>query len=64
MSFKIVLVNIESISFQSKAEHRELWLALTKSYFKNNNFENYAEKKANKEICIQFRAKSNSNLEI
>ena len=41
-------VNIESISFQYKVEHIDLWLAIIKSYFKNNkNFEVYAEKKSN-----------------
>ena len=44
-------VNIESISFQYKVEHIDLWLAITKSYFKNNkNFEVYAEKKSNQRI--------------
>ena len=57
-------VNIESISFQTKVEHVDLWLAITKSYFKNDNFEVYAEKKVNKELCTQFRAKSKSNLQI
>ena len=38
-------INIESISFQTKVEHIDLWLAITKSYFKNNNFKVYAEKK-------------------
>ena len=59
-----VSVNIESISFQTKVEHVDLWLAITKSYSKNNNFEIYAEKKVNKELCTQFRAKSKSNTQI
>ena len=54
-------VNIESISFQTKVEHVDSWLAITKSDFKNDNFEVYAEKKVNKELCTQFRAKSESN---
>ena len=33
------------ISFQTKVEYVDLWLAITKSYFKNENFEVYAEKK-------------------
>ena len=41
-----------------------MWLAITKSYFKNDNFEVYAEKKVNKELCTQFRAKSKSNSQI
>ena len=57
-------VNIESISFQTKVEHADLWLAITKSDFKNYNFEVYAEKKVNKELCTQFRAKSKSNSQI
>ena len=39
-------VNIEFISFQTKAEDLDLWLAITKSYFKNENFEVYTEKKS------------------
>ena len=58
-------VNIESVSFQSKVEHIDLWLTITKSYFKNNkNFEVYAEKKVTKELYTQFRAESKSNSEI
>ena len=38
-------VNIESISFQTKVEHVDLWLAITEYYFKNDNFEFGAEKK-------------------
>ena len=58
-------VNIESISFQTKVEHADdLWLAITKSHFKNYDFEVYAEKKVNKELSTQFRAKSKSNLQI
>ena len=41
----MVVLNIESISFQTKVEYLDLWLAKTKSYFKNDNFEVYAEKK-------------------
>ena len=39
-------VNISFIYFQAKAKNVNVWLALTKtkSYFKNNNFEVYAEK--------------------
>ena len=29
----------------SKVEHIDLWLAITKSYFKNDNLEVYTEKK-------------------
>ena len=55
-------VNIESISFQTKVEHADdLWLAITKSHCKNYDFEVYAEKKVNKELSTQFRAKSKSN---
>ena len=57
-------VNIESISFQTKVEHVDLWLAITKSYLKINNFEVYAEKKVSKELCTQFKAKSKSNWQI
>ena len=56
--------NVESISFETKVEHVDLWLAITKSYFKNDNFEVYAEKEVNKELCTQFKAKSKSNLQI
>ena len=38
-------VNIESISFQTSVEDVDLWLAITESCFKNNNFEVNAEKK-------------------
>ena len=54
-------VNIDSISFQTKVEHVELQLIITKSYFKNDNFEVYAEKKVNKELGTQFKAKRKSN---
>ena len=54
-------VNIESISFQTKVKHADLWLAITKSYFKNDNFDVYAEKKVNKELFTQIRAKSEFN---
>ena len=57
-------VNIESISVQTKVEHVDLWLAITKSCFKNDNFEVYAGKKVNKKLCTQFRAKSKSNSQI
>ena len=57
-------VNIESISFQRKVEHVDLWLATAKCYFKNENFEVYAEKKVSKELCTQFRAKSKFNSQI
>ena len=57
-------VNIDSISLQTKVEHADLSLAITKSYFKNDNFEVYAEKKVKKELCTQFRAKSKSNSQI
>ena len=40
-----VSVKIESISFQTKVEHVDLRLAITKHFFKNSNFEAYAEKK-------------------
>ena len=40
-----------------------LWLAITKSYLKNNNFEVYA-KKVNKELCTQFRAKRKHNSQV
>ena len=46
-----------SLSFQAKVEHVDLWLAITKSYFKNDNF-------VNKELCTQFRAKCKSNSQI
>ena len=39
-----VSINIESISFQSKVEYVDLWLAITKLFLKNINFEVYAEK--------------------
>ena len=39
-------------------------LVITKSYFKNDNFEVYAEKKVNKELGAQFRAKRKSNSQI
>ena len=38
-------VNIESISFQTKVEHVDLWLAITEYCFRNDNFGVYAEKK-------------------
>ena len=40
-----------------------LWLAITKSYLKNDNFEVYA-KKVNKELCTQFRAKRKPNSQV
>ena len=57
-------VNIDSISFQTKVEHVELRLVITKSYFKNDDFEVYAEKKVNKELGTQFRTKRKSNSQI
>ena len=56
-------VYIESISFQRKVQHVYLWLAITKSYLKNDNFEVYA-KKVNKELCTQFRAKRKPNSQV
>ena len=43
-------VNIESISFQTKVEHVDLRLAITKSYFKHDKSEVYAGKKVIKEL--------------
>ena len=57
-------VNIDSISFQTKVEHVELRLVITKSYLKNDDFEVYAEKKVNKELGTQFRTKRKSNSQI
>ena len=37
-------VNIECISLQTKAEHVDLLLAITQSYFKSNTFKVYAQK--------------------
>ena len=42
----------------------ELWLAITKSYFKNNNFEVFGEKPLNKEVGTQFRANNNSSSQL
>ena len=56
-------VYIESISFQRKVQHVYLWLAITKSYLKNDNFEVYA-KKVNRELCTQFRAKRKPNSQV
>ena len=55
-------VNIESISFQKKVEHLNLWLAITKSRLITSKF--IQKKKVNKELCIQFRANSKFNSEI
>ena len=57
-------VNIQFLYFQTKSEHTDLQLAITKSYFGSNNAEVYAEKNADKELCTQFRAKSKSNSQI
>ena len=48
----------------SKVEYIDFQLAITKSYFKNDNLEVYTEKKVNKELCTQFGTKSKSNLQI
>ena len=52
-------VNIESISVQTKVEHVDLWLAITKSCFKNDNFEVYAGKKVNKNCVLSSEQKIN-----
>ena len=50
-------VNIESISVQTKVEHGDLWLAITKYYFKNDNFEVYAEKKSKQKTVYSVQSK-------
>ena len=52
-------VNIESISFQTKVQHVHLWLAITKPYFKNDNFEVYAEKKLKNKYVLSLEQKVN-----
>ena len=49
--------------FPNKGRALRFVVSNNKSYFKNNNFKVYAEKKKiiNKELCTQFRAKSKSN---
>ena len=57
-------VNADSIFFKTNVEHLDLWLAISKSNFKNNSFEVYAETKVNKELFFQFRARSKANSQI
>ena len=57
-------INAESIFFKTKVEHLDLWLAISKSHFKNNSFEVYAETKVNKELFSQFRPRSKANSQI
>ena len=49
-------VNKESISFQTDRKLVELWLSITRSYFKNNGFGVIDAKLISKDTCKQFRA--------
>ena len=52
-------VNNQPISFQTKTEHVDFWLAIFKSYFKNNNFKFYAEKMETKNCILSLEQKIN-----
>ena len=49
-------VNKESISFQTDRKLVELWLSITRSYFKNNEFGVIDTKLISKDTWKQFRA--------
>ena len=50
-------VNLESISFQIKKENVDEWYKLTRSYFEHETFSIYEERKVNRDLCNQFKAK-------
>ena len=56
-------VNKESISFQTDRKLVDLWLSITKWYFKNNGFYVTDIKLINKDTCQQFRANQRNGIE-
>ena len=52
-------VNIQFLYFQTKSEHTDLQLAITKSYFGSNNAEVYAEKMQTKNCVLSLEQKVN-----
>ena len=56
-------VNQESVSFQTKKDLINTWLAISRSYFKNNGFEVTDIKLLNNDKCQQFKAQQNHGTE-
>ena len=56
-------VNKELISFQADRKLVDLWLSITRSYFKNNGFDVTDIKLINKDTCKQFKAKQRNGSE-
>ena len=56
-------VNKESISFQTDRKFVDLWLPITRSYFKNSGFDVTDIKLINKDTCKQFRANQRNGSE-
>ena len=56
-------VNKESISFQTDRKLVDLWLSITKSYFKNNGFDVTDIKLISKDIYQQFKANQKNGIE-
>ena len=56
-------VNKESIFFQTIKKLVDLWLSITRSYFKNNGFDVTDIKLINKDTCKQFRANQRNGSE-
>ena len=58
-----LLVNLKSISFQSKKGKVNAWYKLTRNYFENQNFTLFEEKIVKKDFCSQFRVKQDVSSE-
>ena len=56
-------VNKESMFFQTDRKFVDLWLSITKSYFKNNGFDVTDVKLINKDTSQQFRANQRNGIE-
>ena len=56
-------VNKESTSFQTDRKLVDLWLSITKSYFKNNGFDVTDIKLINKDTYQQLRANQRNRIE-
>lgn len=54
-------VNLESISFQIRKENVDSWYEKTRIYFESKKFTIYEERKVNRDLCNQFKAKYENN---
>lgn len=57
-------VNQESVSFQTKKELIDIWLAITRSYFKNNGFDVTDLILVNNDKCQHFKTQNDNTKEI